>query len=246
MLKKKRSIGRGWLPFISKPKLMQLHRCHHCVVIIFKYKQRMILIIRKGHSSLYWLSLWNGSSPWESENVFEKKKKLQGWWDWPWLQLVVFKLLHNNIILADQMAGILFFKALKSKKDSYILILRPQTSISRCASLTGLACIVALAILTNVTSLFEYKTKVQVNFLRFIFLGTPQLFPSKKIKVWHKIYYRRTWLSKGRVLFGERFLFQQTKVQERPLGDISWSCLHTCAWTPFISRLQINYFLLIY
>ena len=143
----------------------------------FKYKQRMILIIRKGHSSLYWLSLWNGSSPWESENVFEKKKKLQGWWDWPWLQLVVFKLLHNNIILADQMAGILFFKALKSKKDSYILILRPQTSISRCASLTGLACIVALAILTNVTSLFEYKTKVQVNFLRFIFLGTPQLFP---------------------------------------------------------------------
>ena len=82
----------------------------------FKYKQRMILIIRKGHSSLYWLSLWNGSSPWESENVFEKKKKLQGWWDWLWLQLVVFKLLHNNIILADQMAGILFFKALKSKK----------------------------------------------------------------------------------------------------------------------------------
>ena len=67
------------------------------------------------------------------------------------------------------MAGILFFKALKSKKDSYILILRPQTSISRCASLTGLACIVALAILTNVTSLFEYKTKVQVDFLRFIF-----------------------------------------------------------------------------
>ena len=111
---------------------------------------------------------------------FEKKKKLQGWWDWPWLQMVVFKLLHNNIILADQMAGILFFKALKSKKDSYILILRPQTSISRCASLTGLACIVALAILSNVTSLFEYKTKVQVNFLIFIFLGTPQLFQSKK------------------------------------------------------------------
>ena len=80
------------------------------------------------------------------------------------------------------MAGILFFKALKSKKDSYILILRPQTSISRCASLTGLACIVALAILTNVTSLFEYKTKVQVNFLRFIFLGTPQLFPPPKNK----------------------------------------------------------------
>ena len=177
---------------------------------------------------------------------FEKKKKLQGWWDWSWLQLVVFKLLHNNIILADQMAGILFFKALKSKKDSYIRILRPQTSISRCASLTGLACIVALAILTNVTSLFEYKTKVQVNFLRFIVLGTPQLFPPKKVKVWHNIYYRRTWLSKGRVLFGERFLFQQTKVQERPLGDISWSCPHTCAWTPFISRLQINYFLLIY
>ena len=136
------------------------------------------------------------------------------------------------------MAGILFFKALKSKKDSYILILRPQTSISRCASLTGLACIVALAILTNVTSLFEYKTKVQVNFLRFIFLGTPQLFPPKKIKVRHNIYFRRTWLSKGKVLFGGRFLFQQTKVQERPLGDISWSCPHTCAWTPFISRLE--------
>ena len=140
------------------------------------------------------------------------------------------------------MTGILFFKALKSKKDSCILILRPQTSISRCASLTGLACIVALAILTNVTSLFEYKTKVQVNFLRFIFLGTPQLFPPKKIKVWHNIYYRRTWLSKGRVLFGERFLFQQTKVQERPLGDISWSCPHTCAWTPFISRLENQHF----
>ena len=93
------------------------------------------------------------------------------------------------------MAGILFFKALKSKKDSYILILRPQTSISRCASLTGLACIVALAILTNVTSLFEYKTKVQVNFLRFIFLGTP-----KKVKVLRNVYYRRTWLLKGRVL----------------------------------------------
>ena len=165
--------------------------------------------------------------------MFLRRKKR----DWPWLQLEVFKLVHNNTILADQMAGILFFKALKSKKDSYILILRPQTSISRCASLTGLACIVALAILTNVTSLFEYKTKVQVNFLRFIFLGTPQLFPPKKIKVWHNIYYRRTWLSKGRVLFGERFLFQQTKVQERPLGDISWSCPHTCAWTPFISRL---------
>ena len=131
------------------------------------------------------------------------------------------------------MAGILFFKALKSKKDSYILILRPQTSISRCASLTGLACIVALAILTNVTSLFEYKTKVQVDFLRFIFLGT-----SQKIKVWHNIYYRRTWLSKGRVLWGERFLFQQTKVQERPLGDISWLYPHACAWTPFISRLE--------
>ena len=35
-------------------------------------------------------------------------------------------------------------------------------SISRCASLVGLAAIVALAILTNVSSLFEYKTKVQV------------------------------------------------------------------------------------
>ena len=36
-------------------------------------------------------------------------------------------------------------------------------SISRCASLFGLAAIVALAILTNVSSLFEYKTKVQVH-----------------------------------------------------------------------------------
>ena len=38
---------------------------------------------------------------------------------------------------------------------------RPQMSISRCASLFGIATIVALAILTNVSSLFEYKTKVQ-------------------------------------------------------------------------------------
>ena len=171
--------------------------------------------------------------------MFVKKKSCKElfWWDWSWLQLVVFQLLRNNIIWADQMAGILFFKALKSEKDSYILIPRPQTSISRCASLTGLACIVALAILTNVTSLFEYKTKVQVNFLRFIFLGTP-----KKVKIWHNIYYCRTWLSKGRVLWEEQFLFQQTKVQERPLGDISWSCPHTCAWTPFISRLENQHY----
>ena len=47
------------------------------ILIISKYKNRMILIIRKGHSSLYWLLLWNGSSLWESENVC-KKEKLQG------------------------------------------------------------------------------------------------------------------------------------------------------------------------
>ena len=38
---------------------------------------------------------------------------------------------------------------------------RPQMSISKCASLVGLATIVALAIFTNVSSLFEYTTKVQ-------------------------------------------------------------------------------------